>query len=138
MTLRDLLIKHEGIKAKVYYDSVGVATIGVGRNLEDVGLSYDESMLLLDNDIKRVLKECWQAFPWFVELSEARQGVVASMVFNLGLEGFKKFKRMIAAIEKEDWTEAACQMIDSHWAAQVKGRAVELAVLMKGDGEHVG
>ena len=132
MTLRDLIIKHEGIKGKVYYDSEGIATIGVGRNLEDVGMSYDESMLLLDNDIKRVLKACWHEFPWFIDLSEDRQNVVASMVFNLGLEGFKKFKKMIRAIEKEDWTEAACQMIDSHWAAQVKGRAVELANLMKG------
>ena len=132
MTLRDLLIKHEGVKGKVYYDSEGIATIGVGRNLEDVGVTYDEAMLLLDNDIKRVLKACWHEFPWFIDLTEDRQNVVASMVFNLGLEGFKKFKKMIRAIEKEDWTEAACQMIDSHWAAQVKGRAVELANLMKG------
>lgn len=132
MTLRDLLIKHEGIKGKVYYDSEGVATVGVGRNLEDVGVSYDEAMLMLDNDIKRVLYACWHEFPWFADLTEPRQNVVASMVFNLGLEGFKKFKKMIAAIEKEDWTEAACQMIDSRWAAQVKGRAVELANMMKG------
>ena len=132
MTLRDLLIKHEGIKGKVYYDSEGVATVGVGRNLEDVGVSYDEAMLMLDHDIKRVLYACWHEFPWFADLTEPRQNVVASMVFNLGLEGFKKFKKMIAAIEKEDWTEAACQMIDSRWAAQVKGRAVELANLMKG------
>lgn len=134
MTLKDLLIHHEGIKGKMYYDSEGVATIGVGRNLEDVGVSYDEAMLMLDNDIKRVLYACWHEFPWFADLTEPRQCVVASMVFNLGLEGFKKFKKMIAAIEKEDWTEAACQMIDSHWAAQVKSRAVELAVMMKGDG----
>lgn len=131
-TLKDLLIKHEGIKGKVYADSEGVLTIGVGRNLEDVGVSYDEAMLMLDNDIKRVLYDCWHEFPWFADLTEDRQHVVASMVFNLGLAGFKKFKKMIAAIEKEDWTEAACQMIDSTWAAQVKTRAVELAILMKG------
>jgi len=132
MTLRDLLIKHEGIKGKVYYDSEGIATIGVGRNLEDVGLTYDEAMLLLDNDIKRVLKDCWREFPWFIDLSEDRQSVVASMVFNLGLDGFKQFKKLIKAIEREDWTEAACQMIDSKWAIQVKDRAVELANMMKG------
>lgn len=134
MTLKDLLIHHEGIKGKMYYDSEGVATIGVGRNLEDVGVSYDEAMLMLDNDIKRVLYACWHEFPWFADLTEPRQNVVASMVFNLGLAGFKKFKKMIAAIEKEDWTEAACQMIDSRWAAQVKKRAVDLAVMMKGEG----
>jgi lysozyme len=133
MTLRDLLIKHEGIKGKVYADSEGILTIGVGRNLEDVGVTYDESMLMLDNDIKRVLYACWHEFPWFADLNEDRQNVVANMVFNLGLEGFKKFKKMIAAIQKEDYVEAACQMVDSKWATQVKGRAVELAVMMKGN-----
>lgn len=131
-TLKDMLVKHEGIKLKVYADSEGVLTIGCGRNLEDVGVTRDEAMLMLDNDIKRVLCDCWHEFIWFADLTEDRQNVVASMVFNLGLEGFKKFKKMIAAIEKEDWTEAACQMIDSTWAAQVKTRAVELAVMMKG------
>jgi lysozyme len=134
MTLRELLIKHEGIKGKVYADTEGILTVGVGRNLEDVGVSYDEAMLMLDNDIKRVLYACWHEFPWFADLTEDRQNVVANMVFNLGLEGFKKFKKMIAAIEKDDYIEAACQMIDSKWAAQVKGRAVELAVMMKGEG----
>lgn len=134
MMLKDLLIKHEGIKLKPYVDTEGVFTIGCGRNLDDVGISSDEAMILLNNDIKRVLYDCWHEFPWFADLNETRQNVVASMVFNLGLDGFKKFKRMIAAIEKEDWVEAACQMIDSHWAAQVKSRAVELAVMMKGEG----
>lgn len=132
--LKELLMKHEGVKLKMYYDSEGVPTIGVGRNLEDVGLTHDEAMYLLNNDLKRVMNECLHEFPWFADLTEPRQCVVASMVFNLGLAGFKKFKRMIAAIEKEDWTEAACQMIDSHWAAQVKSRAVDLAVMMKGEG----
>ena len=58
-------------------------------------MSYDESMLLLDNDIKRVLKACWHEFPWFIDLNEDRQSVVASMVFNLGLDGFKQFKKLI-------------------------------------------
>lgn len=132
--LKELLMKHEGVKLRMYYDSEGVPTIGVGRNLEDVGLTHDEAMYLFNNDLKRVMNECLHEFPWFADLSEARQCVVASMVFNLGLAGFKKFKKMIAAIEKEDWTEAAYQMIDSHWAAQVKSRAVDLAVMMKGEG----
>jgi lysozyme len=133
MTLRDILIRHEGIKGKMYFDSEGVATVGVGRNLEDVGVSYDEAMVMLDNDIKRVLNECWHEFPWFGDLNEARQTVVASMVFNLGLEGFKKFKKLIHAIAFDRFNEAAAEMIDSKWATQVKGRAVELANMMKGE-----
>jgi lysozyme len=132
MTLRELLIKHEGKKRRAYLDTEGNWTVGVGRNLEGVDFSEDEIQLMLNNDMKRVLYACWHEFPWFADLNEDRQNVVANMVFNLGLEGFKKFKKMIAAIQKEDYVEAACQMVDSKWATQVKGRAVELAVMMKG------
>ena len=139
MLLRDLLISDEGIKTKVYYDSRGIATIGVGRNLEDTGITHDEAMYLLENDIKRCIQECTKAFPWFVELCEIRQFVVVSMVFNLGLDGFMDFKKMIKAIEKQDWVEAACQMIDSLWAVQVKAkRATRLANMMKYGEEYVG
>ena len=133
MTLRDLLIKHEGIKGKLYYDTEGIPTIGVGRNLRDVGVSFDESMLMLDNDIKRVLFHCWHEFPWFGELSEPRQNAIASMVYNLGPQRFQGFKAMMKCIEKDDFNGAAAEMIDSKWAVQVKGRAVELANMMKGE-----
>lgn len=131
-TLKEMLIKYEGRKRRAYLDPEGYWTVGVGRNIETAEFSDDEIELMLNNDIKRVLYACWHEFPWFADLTEARQNVVANMVYNLGLDGFKKFKKLIAAIEKEDWTEAACQMIDSKWAAQVKNRAVELAIMMKG------
>jgi lysozyme len=61
--LIDLLVKHEGIRNKPYEDSVGVLTIGVGRNLDDVGLSHDEIYYLLKNDIRRCEKELDNSFP---------------------------------------------------------------------------
>ena len=42
---------HEGVEHKPYVDTVGKTTIGVGRNLDDVGLTDDEIDYLLDNDI---------------------------------------------------------------------------------------
>lgn len=132
MDLKSLLLKHEGKKAKLYYDTRGIGTIGVGRNLEDVGLSDDEIMYLLDNDIKRVLNDCWHHLPWFGDLSQERQYVIISMVFNLGINGFLGFKKMIAAIQREDWQGAAREMINSKWAVQVGQRAAELATMMRG------
>lgn len=129
MDLKSLLLKHEGKRSKVYYDTKGIATIGVGRNLEAVGLSDDEIMYLLDNDIKRILNDCWHHFPWFGDLSEERQYVVIDMIFNVGLAGFMLFKKFIAAVEKEDWQEAARQIINSEIAAN---RAAELATIMRG------
>jgi lysozyme len=135
--LRALLIKHEGISLKPYQDTVGKLTIGVGRNLDDVGLTEQEALDLLDNDIAKVLTYCREAFSWFNILCDARQNVVASMIFNMGAANFAQFKKMIASIEKSDFKDAANEMLCSKWAAQVGARATELAVMMEnGDPLH--
>lgn len=129
--LRDLLTKHEGLRLKPYKDTVGKLTIGVGRNLEDVGISKEEALFLLENDIARVVAQCRQSFLWFDFLSPERQAAIANMVFNLGLRGFMGFKNMIAAIEKGDFDMAAIEMLDSEWSAQVGKRATELSHMIK-------
>ena len=137
MTLRDLLIKHEGTGRKrggrffPYEDSVWKLTLGYGRNLEDIGISEEEAGVLLDNDIARVVAECRRSFGWFDGLDEVRQHVIISMVFNVGRPGFLGFKKMISAIEKSDWQMAAIEMLDSKWSEQVGRRATELAQMMK-------
>ena len=47
-----------------------IETIGVGRNLRDVGLSDDEIEYLLNNDIDRVEKQLDTYFPWWREKME--------------------------------------------------------------------
>ena len=48
---REQLKQDEGVREKVYMDSVGIPTIGVGRNLKDVGLSPYEINVLLENGL---------------------------------------------------------------------------------------
>lgn len=129
--LRDLLTKHEGLRLKPYKDTVGKLTIGIGRNLDDLGISKEEALFLLENDIARVIAQCRQSFPWFDSLSPRRQAAIASMVFNLGLRGFMGFKKMITAIEQGDFDMAAIEMLDSKWSEQVGQRATELAHIIK-------
>ena len=131
MNITDLLIKHEGLRLKPYRDTVGKLTIGVGRNLDDVGITREEALYLLGNDIFRVKAGLYDAFLWSINLDAVRKDVVINMVFNLGLGRFKRFKRMIAAIERQDWDGAAKEMLDSKWAKQVGRRAIELAQMMK-------
>lgn len=130
-SLESMLIRHEGMRLKAYLDTRGVLTIGCGRNLDDVGISEGEAIYLLRNDIERVQVQAATNFSWYSSLSPARQNAVLDMCFNLGVDGFKKFTRMIAAIEAADWDRAASEMQASDWAAQVKGRAVELAAMMR-------
>lgn len=135
--LKELLIKHEAMRLFPYKDSVGKLTIGIGRNLEDVGITEAEAFFLLDNDIAKAVSHCRSAYPWFNELDDSRQNVICSMVFNLGMRGFANFKKLIAAMEKKDYAEAANQMKSSLWASQVGKRATELAEMMlMGDTRH--
>jgi len=131
MNITDLLIKHEGLRLKPYRDTVGKLTIGVGRNLDGVGITREEALYLLHNDIERVRKEVETAFQWYRGLNKARMDVVFSMVFNLGLSRFKRFKKLIRAIGVANWDWAADEMLDSKWAKQVGRRASELARMMR-------
>ncbi len=130
-SLYQTLIRHEGLRLKPYRDTVGKLTIGVGRNLDDVGISRREALILLHHDIIKVRQQVRRAFPWFSRLNTARQHVILNMVFNLGLPRFRRFRQAIAAIKTKRWADAAREMLDSRWARQVKGRARELARIMK-------
>ena len=58
-------------------------------------------------------------------------GVVTEMVFQLGIGGVGKFKKMWAALQKEDYGEASFQMMDSRWATQTPSRAKSLSEIMR-------
>lgn len=126
-----MLIRHEGLRLKPYRDIRNKLTIGVGRNLEDVGISREEALMLLDHDIARVRREVGHAFPWFSGLDPVRKDVVLNMAFNLGLSRFRRFRKTVAALRARDWEAAAEAMLDSLWARQVGRRARELAEMMR-------
>lgn len=131
--LKDQLILHEGLKLEPYQCTAGKLTIGVGRNIEDIGITEDEARYLLDNDILRVCDELDRAVPWWRNLSDVRQRVMVDMVFNLGMSRFLQFKNFLAAVEAEDWDTAAEEMLDSRWASQVGQRANRLSQGMRTD-----
>jgi lysozyme len=125
------LRRHEGERLTPYRCTAGKLTIGVGRNLEDRGITAEESAYLLNNDIEREWKALKTALPWVTGLNDVRQRVLLDMAFNLGINGLLKFKNTLATIQRGDYERAAGMMLDSLWARQVKGRAVRLAEMMK-------
>jgi|18_taG_2_1085343.scaffolds.fasta_scaffold06590_3 lysozyme len=124
--LVEQLKKHEGFSKHVYQCTAGCDTIGYGFNL-DAGMSKRIAELILRDQVLVIHLKCIEEFIWFSSLSVARQGVVINMVYNLGMEGFKKFKKMTTAIAAGDNSAVVNEMLDSRWAHQVKGRAWELA-----------
>ena len=131
------LKRHEGLELEAYRCPAGFLTIGWGHNVEarpgagvqTVGdaLSRGTAEALLYNDVKLSCRELDKAYPWWRSMSEARQGVLLNMHFNMGMSTLKTFKLALAAMECGDWSEAGRQMLASRWAGQVKGRAAELA-----------
>lgn len=113
-----------------YTDTVGVLTIGWGRNLAR-GITTLEAEVLLDHDLADAELECRRAFAWFSDLSEIRQRAITEMAFNLGLSRLQGFTKTLAAIAAKDYALAADQMMASRWAKQIKSRAVRLARMMR-------
>ena len=125
------LILHEGSRNTPYIDSVGVQTIGIGHNLHKP-LSERAILQIFQDDVADAKNDCLHAFPFFADLTEARQWVLINMCFNLGLRGLQKFTKFLAAVELGDYETAANEMLDSLWAKQVKVRARDLAQMMRG------
>lgn len=128
--LKDWIKAHEGFRSKPYLDTVGKTTIGWGRNLSDNGISNEEAELMLDNDIENCQKEL-SSFDWYYSQPLHVRDALINMCFNLGLPRLLGFKRMIAALEKKDYTTAAAEALDSRWAKQVGQRAKDVACMMR-------
>ena len=149
--LLDQLVEHEGLELMPYEDSLGINTIGIGRNLVDRGISdlelvqmgkdmssvyewgitKEQAYYLAENDIKIVEMEICKAHPCVVELDEVRQRVIIDMAFNIGVPRLKKFKKMWQAIHDKDFASAKTEMLDSRWSKQVGNRAVRLSNAME-------
>lgn len=139
----------EGDKAKMYYDTKGVPTIGIGFNLqrpdartalEGVGvpisnvdgvmsgaiaLTQAQINNLFDYSFEPVLSNARTSLPSgiFDAMSDARRFVICDMVFNLGPQ-WNTFAQTIALI-------AAAQDEKNHGAPDAHAKFVEAADHMR-------
>jgi|TARA_R110000823_G_C15785049_1_gene485550 lysozyme len=145
------LAHHEGVVLKVYKDSLGIDTIGIGRNLahrgievveltymqktmNDVftnGITKEDAYFLANKDIEIVEDELLRARAVVKDLDAVRQRVLVDMGFNMGIPRLNRFFRMWGAINEQEYKSAAEEMQDSLWAGQVKSRANTLAYAME-------
>lgn len=131
--LKKQLVLHEGMKLTPYHCTADKLTIGVGRNLDDMGITEKEAEFMLDTDILRCCDDLDRSISWWRDLSETRQRVLIDMVFNLGVSRFMKFQNMIDALANGNHAGAAAEMLDSRWADQVGQRAQRLSRAMESD-----
>lgn len=128
----DQLVQHEGLKLKPYRCTAGKLTIGVGRNLDDVGISVDEAMVMLDNDMTTAENELRARFPIVQSIDGPRYWALVNMTFNMGISRLSQFSNMWSAIGDGDWNRAADEALDSRWAKQVGNRSRQIADMLRG------
>jgi lysozyme len=137
-----MLEQDEGRRKFVYDDATGEPikkgsvlkgnpTIGIGCELSMTGLTDEEIDYLAENRVGRCEAELDRRWPWWRSLSEARQRVLVSMVFQMGGAGVSRFPKFLAALQRGAFTEAAGEMRDSAWHNQTPARCERLAKMME-------
>lgn len=124
--LIEQLKRHEGVKLKPYFDTVGKCTIGIGRNLDDIGITEKEAEMLLTNDIHEAIHQLTRRFTWTKELDEVRFAALINFTFNVGIGTVVEFKNAMALLKDGKYDMAADEFLNSKWATQVGQRAIDV------------
>lgn len=128
---RKLEIHHEGMRLFPYIDSRGLDSIGAGRCIQRVGISAQEAIMLLDNDLDYHYARLADTFEWFEHLDPVRKAVLIDMSYNMGFKNLCEFTQTIDAISKGEFDRAAQDMLSSKWAQEVPTRAKEDAEMIR-------
>ena len=134
--------KHEGYRNKVYLDTLGKRTVGVGHlcveEFWEDDKEYEEKFLMdiLEADLQNAINGAERLCSNCPDIDDLAKEIIVEMVFQLGETGVSKFKNMWKALEQDPpaYSVAASEMLDSRWAKQTPNRANGLANLMKGIG----
>ena len=131
--------KHEGYRNKVYLDTLGKRTVGVGHLcVEDFwedDKEYEEKFLMtiLEHDLQTAIKGAKELMEdhGCADIDEQAEEILIEMVFQLGKNGVSKFKNMWKALAEKNYIGASYEMLDSRWAKQTPNRAKAMAKTMK-------
>lgn len=112
--LEKLLAEDEGKRLEMYQDSKGIWTVGIGHNLEENGISEAVCSLMFKEDIDLARLDAMK-FSWYSKLNDPRRSVILSLIFNMGLTRFSKFKKTIGYLEQGLYQSASIELKDSKW-----------------------
>tara|TARA_Y100001972_G_scaffold84286_1_gene102567 strand:+ start:83 stop:508 length:426 start_codon:yes stop_codon:yes gene_type:complete len=129
--LREAVKLSEGYRARVYKDTLGIDTIGYGFAIKNLELDEDVCNMILDKKLNKLIKDVDNKFSFMDDIAVEAQDVVYEMCYQLGINGFSKFKKTIAYLRDEDYKMAAIEMLDSRWAKQTPNRAKRLSNIIK-------
>jgi lysozyme len=136
MTIVDLIARYEGFREEAYYCSEGYPTIAYGKKIGPKGAPLENYIFTVPQivatrwlkvDIEQIAPQVNDLCPG---LDGVRHGALVSMVYQMGLNGVKNFRNMIAALKDGDWQRAHDEALDSRWAEQTPKRALQTANML--------
>ena len=135
--LTDELTLDEGKKLKVYRDSLGILSVGIGHMIlpgdmipEGSEISEERCMELFNHDLEHAIRYANIMFGDLETYPELIQEVLVNLMFNLGPTRLGKFKHFVAAIKNRDYIAAGNELEDSTWYKQVGPRADRLIAMV--------
>lgn len=145
MNLNEISIKilkfEEGFSNKPYYCSEGYPTIGIGQKIGPKNhplhnYSFQCPAPVAESwcsvEVER-LSKLLSKYDWYKNCSQNRKAILISMAYQMGINGLLKFKRMLAAMNNEDWDVAYMEGLDSVWAKQTPKRAKRQMQALRSD-----
>ena len=125
--IRQNLIREEGLKLKPYICTAGKLTIGVGRNIEDRGITEETAMQMLDEDIKICLAELRANVSNFDQHPSPVKETLIDLCYNMGISRLLQFRQTLKYVEEGletgNYTKAAVELMNSNYAKQLPQRA---------------
>lgn len=116
-----------------YADSLGFSTVGYGHLIQrgedfSTGITESEADQLLSRDLAKVHV---QVKTLGLVLPDDWNDFITIMTFQLGIQGVKKFRKMLTALEIKNYSEAVKQAKDSLWYKQTPNRVNAMIAVLK-------
>ena len=166
-TIEAMLHRDEGTRVKVYWDTEGFPTVGIGHLIlstrtrdmavinealsKQVGrkvtgnpgiITMDEVSKLFQEDLTKMQRDIVRNAvigPVYAKMNKSRKMALENMAFQMGVGGLAKFTGMLGAMFVGDWKKAYNAGRNSLWFQQTKGRASRVTmVILVGNMESYG
>ena len=122
--------RHEGYSKRVYKDTLGYDTIGIGFLITSLELDEDVCDIILERRLKKNEQVLQRKLTFYNDLPISVKNIIQNMYYQLG-NGLFKFVKTLHYIEYGKYRSAAIEMLDSLWAKQTPNRAKELSETMR-------
>nr|6D9M_A Chain A, Fusion protein of Endolysin,Response receiver sensor diguanylate cyclase, GAF domain-containing [Tequatrovirus T4] len=146
MNIFEMLRIDQGLRLKIYKDTEGYYTIGIGhlltkspslnaakseldkaigRNTNGV-ITKDEAEKLFNQDVDAAVRGILRNAklkPVYDSLDAVRRAALINMVFQMGETGVAGFTNSLRMLQQKRWDEAAVNLAKSRWYNQTPNRA---------------